>query len=402
MAISTLLPTGVVSSTGWAGVTAANLADNDLAYEATGGTVGEVIRVDIADAPADYGSGNSVVLKVQWRLSGTASKAKALLLELVGSDGVTIHATFTTPFVTSGAALHSSGALALNLAAAELSASTMRLTVQEGGGMSDSVSAQVDYMAIDLDYTAAATIPEGTATVTGAGSVTATGGIAPETKTGTAAVTGAGSSTAAGVKLGEGAATVTGSGAAAATGAKVANGVASVSGAGAAVAAGVKRAAGTATTAGTGTVTATGAAVSEIPTGSAAVTGAGSTTATGTKRAAGTATVTGAGSVAATGAKRATGAATVTGGGSVTATGGVPSVPGGAGGITGAGSVAAAGSKVAAGGTVLVAILSVSATGLNIENVVRVTETLATVVLSTGPTEGSGRMRTTTYATVRV
>lgn len=157
MATTTLLPTSIVSSTGWAGVTAANLADNDLAYEATGGTAGEVIEAHITDAPADYGSGNSVTLAVQWNISGSASRAKNLLVELVGSDGVTIHASYTTPSKSgAGGSLDSSSAIALNLAAAELNASTLRVTVQEGGGKGDNVTTSVDYAGLTLDYNAAA------------------------------------------------------------------------------------------------------------------------------------------------------------------------------------------------------------------------------------------------------
>ena len=161
MATAILTPTSVVSSTGWSGVTAANLADNDAAFEATDGHPGEIINTEITDAPADYSSGNTVQLRVRWNISGTATRAKSLLVQMVDTGGNQIgSATYTTPTKSSaGESTDTSTAISLNLSAAELTAARLRITVQEGGGMSDSVTALVDYVAVLLDYNSDLSVP---------------------------------------------------------------------------------------------------------------------------------------------------------------------------------------------------------------------------------------------------
>lgn len=153
MASATLDVTSIVSATGWTGATVANLSTSDDT-RATDGNPAEVITAEITDAPGDYGSGNFVVLNAEWRVSGTATRPKNLLLELTDSTGVTVHATFTTPSLSALAAdaTHSSGNLTLNLSAANLNSSRLRVTVQEGGGMADTVTAEIDRVWVTLDY----------------------------------------------------------------------------------------------------------------------------------------------------------------------------------------------------------------------------------------------------------
>jgi hypothetical protein len=156
MATATLDLTSIVSATGWTGATVANLStSNDV--RATDGTAGEVITAEITDAPGDYGSGNHVNLYAEWSVSGTTSRAKNLLLELTDAAGTTVHATFTTPSLTANAAdsVHNSSNLTLNLSASALSTARLRTTVQEGGGMADSITVRIDHLKVTLDYNVA-------------------------------------------------------------------------------------------------------------------------------------------------------------------------------------------------------------------------------------------------------
>jgi hypothetical protein len=156
MASTTLDLTSIVSATGWTGATQANLStSNDV--RATDGTAGEIIIAELTDAPGDYGSGNHVNLYAEWSISGTATRAKNLLLELTDAAGTTVHATFTTPSLSANAAdsVHNSSNLTLNLSAAELTAARLRTTVQEGGGMSDSITVRIDHLKVTLDYNVA-------------------------------------------------------------------------------------------------------------------------------------------------------------------------------------------------------------------------------------------------------
>lgn len=158
MASIDLEVSGVVSATGWTGATQANLSSSNDA-RATDGDPAEVIKADIDNAPGDYDTGNHVNLHVEWRLNGTANRAKNLLMELRSSDGLTLHASYTTPSVTSQATDRTdvSGNLTLNLSVADLNSAQLWATVQEGGGMPDSAKVEIDHMKVILDYNVAST-----------------------------------------------------------------------------------------------------------------------------------------------------------------------------------------------------------------------------------------------------
>lgn len=153
MATSLLVVTDVVAASGWTGATAGNLNSSNDA-RATGGDPVETIEANITNAPADYDSGNTVTLKAEWRLNGTANRPKNLLVELRSSDLATLHATFTTPGVTSQSTdrTDTSSALTLNLSKTDLDNAKLLVTVQEGGGMPDSATVEIDYLEVSLDY----------------------------------------------------------------------------------------------------------------------------------------------------------------------------------------------------------------------------------------------------------
>lgn len=166
-----------VSNTGWTNATAANLSTVDTTY-GTCTAAGSVYVIPITDAPADYGTSPTVVLRTTWKLSGTASRTKNLLIELISDEATpTVYASYATPAVTSQASdtLHSSGAIAVTITKAQLTAARLRVTMQEGGGMADTVTVQQNRVAVDLTYTALSNDRSGTALVSGKGNVTATG-----------------------------------------------------------------------------------------------------------------------------------------------------------------------------------------------------------------------------------
>lgn len=186
------------------------------------------------------------------------------------------------------------------------------------------------------------TAVSGTATVTGAGSVTATA-----TQQSGATVTGAGSVTA--VATQAAGATITGAGSVTASAGGVVNGTATITGAGSVTAAATLRAGASITGAGAVTALASQSA-------GASITAAGTVTAAGSGATFGTASVTGAGTVTALAVQSAT--ASATGAGSVTANAG--GQVSGTASVVGAGAVAAlatvrSGATVAAAGTVTAA-----------------------------------------------
>jgi hypothetical protein len=244
----------------------------------------------------------------------------------------------------------------------QLASNSSQDTVQNGGtslvqlGVCRSVANPLTTTVDDVVFALGTTIPtlpniggatEGTASVTGAGSVSATavqvagvstagaGSVAANaTQVAGSSAAGAGSGSAAGSVIVPGTASVAGVGSVSADASVSALGTASVTGEGSVSATVVQGA--TATVAGTGSVT----AAVQLQPGATSIEGAGSVTATVVQRA--VATVTGTGSVTADADGTASGTATITGTGSVTAD--ATQIQRAASSVTGAGSVTAAGS----------------------------------------------------------
>ena len=101
---------------------------------------------------------NSVVLHVEARILGTATRAKSLLVELLNSGG-TVLETFTTASLTGTDAVYSSASLSTTVPGdngAAVDGYQLRITVQEGGGMTDTATVEIDRMWVTIDYTAGA------------------------------------------------------------------------------------------------------------------------------------------------------------------------------------------------------------------------------------------------------
>lgn len=165
----------------------------------------------------------------------------------------------------------------------------------------------------------------GTAQVSGAGEVSATG---TKQASGSVSLSGSGTIETVGTKQGAGASTVGGSGDAGVSGSKGAAGVAEVSG--------------------SGSLSATGSSA-ESHSGSVAISGSGSLSAIGSKQAQSAATVAGYGHLTTSGSKGAHGVATITGSGDISATGTGGESHGGSVAIGGGGDLAVIGSKGAIG-----------------------------------------------------
>lgn len=181
LATASLALQSVISATGWTGATLANLQSSDN-LRATGGTLGEFIELSLADVPAGFGSANTIVLAVEWAITGNANRAKSLLVELRSSTAA-ILASFITPSRASGTADAVDTSAALNistLTAADLNGAVLRITVQEAGGMSDTVSVTIDQIVAPvLDYNiqsqAAVATPNGVGATTGLGTLSVVG-----------------------------------------------------------------------------------------------------------------------------------------------------------------------------------------------------------------------------------
>ena len=165
MSVIDLEFTGVVTNSGFT-----NPADVAVSNDtrATEGDKNDFIIVDVDNAPGDYGdtnSGNTVVLKVEGRhSSGTPSRAKSFTIELLDSSNVAINdsssnpITFTTLDLTDTDATQSSGVFTLadNYLAADVDGWRLRITSNEGGGMADSITTEIDFLRLTLDYDVAA------------------------------------------------------------------------------------------------------------------------------------------------------------------------------------------------------------------------------------------------------
>lgn len=150
MATSNLHPSSVDSATGWTGATVANLDTSDDS-RATDGTATELIQGQLDNAPGDFGSMNTIQLTVEARRQGTVNRDKTILVELLNSVG-TVLESFTTSVLTASDALYSSSAFSRSDSLATIDGYQYRCTVQEGGGMPDSATVEIDLIEFILDY----------------------------------------------------------------------------------------------------------------------------------------------------------------------------------------------------------------------------------------------------------
>lgn len=152
MATATLDVSSVISATGWSGATVANLStSNDV--RATDGTAGELIHAELGDAPGDFTSLNTVTLHVEARRVGTVNRDKTVLVELLNSSD-TVLESFTTGVLGASDATYNSSAFSRSDSLATVNGYRLRATVQEGGGMPDSATVEIDRMWVTLDYAA--------------------------------------------------------------------------------------------------------------------------------------------------------------------------------------------------------------------------------------------------------
>lgn len=160
MAVQRLTYQSTVSATGWTG--AGNVASSDD-VRATDGVAGEILDINLADAPGDYhdtNSGNTVQLRVEARTVGTNVRTKQITLDLLDSGGSAVldsggaAITFSTGDLTASDAVYESGLITLpdNYTAANVDGWRLRATVTEGGGMPDSATVEIDEMSVNLDY----------------------------------------------------------------------------------------------------------------------------------------------------------------------------------------------------------------------------------------------------------
>jgi len=154
MATLDLEVSSILSSTGWTGATVANLSsDNDA--RATDGTVGELITAELDNSPGDFGSLNTVTLHVSARRQGTINRDKTILVELTNSVGTPLE-SFTTSVLGATDAQYDSSAFTRTDNASTIDGYRLRCTVQEGGGMPDTATVEIDHMWVTLDYNQAA------------------------------------------------------------------------------------------------------------------------------------------------------------------------------------------------------------------------------------------------------
>jgi len=160
MPITPLVPTSIGTVVGtWTNLSAASVSVSDDIRASTN-VAGNNFTAEITDAPADYGTANSVVLGIEWSINGNATRAKNMFVELL--QGGAVVASFVTPALTGAAAdlLHSSPAISLAATKAQVDAWQYRITMQEGGGMADSVSVGVDLVRVNLNYNVAVAAPD--------------------------------------------------------------------------------------------------------------------------------------------------------------------------------------------------------------------------------------------------
>jgi hypothetical protein len=166
MATIVLVPTSIVSQSGFTDATAGNLAAID-GNQATGGVATSNIVAHITDAPSDYTSLNNVVLRFRANTAGTVGRAKSVTLSLRDASNNVI-TTFGPQEVTDTATTYTSGVLTpAAQSAAQVNDWRLRVDITEAGGMADTATVSIDYIAVDpLDYTALSSIVDLDATAT--------------------------------------------------------------------------------------------------------------------------------------------------------------------------------------------------------------------------------------------
>lgn len=187
MATTTLTISGVTSATGWANATPTVLNTSDDS-RATGGTAAELILAALADAPADFVAVNGdITLTVEARAVGSVSRAKSILLELLDASN-TVLGSGSTSSLTSSDATYTVVIAGRTDGKSSVDGWQLRATVQEGGGMADTATVEIDQLAVSVVYST--TTPQNvTGTVATASWIGIDVGIlAPVSVTGLAAV----------------------------------------------------------------------------------------------------------------------------------------------------------------------------------------------------------------------
>lgn len=163
---------------------------------ATAGVAADDLRIALDNSPGDYSdtnSGNTVTLTVQARTQGTINRQKQLVLTLTDSSGTAIqdsgasNITFTTSDLTGSDADYTSSAFTLadNYTGTNVDGWELAAAVTEGGGMPDSATVEIDYLAVSvLDYDIPTTLVQSDFRIRASGGQQDASGVDPETDTG--------------------------------------------------------------------------------------------------------------------------------------------------------------------------------------------------------------------------
>ena len=155
MATVDLQVTSVISSTGWVADSSfpSDLQTSDDS-RATNGEAGELINCELDNVPGDFGSMNNVTLHVESRNQGTIGRTQDQDVELL--DGADLQLEiFNTGNLTASDVVYNSTAFTRTDNAAAINAWRLRVTAQEGGGMAEDETQEIDHMWVTLDYNVA-------------------------------------------------------------------------------------------------------------------------------------------------------------------------------------------------------------------------------------------------------
>lgn len=155
MASATLNYSSITSATGWVNATTAILASTSSNDFATDGRPAEFIQGPLQDTPTDFGIvTGTIALIVRARISsGSLSRQKQVFLELLNSAGTTL-GSGTTANLTTTATDYTINVTGNTNSKPVADGWQLRATVQEGSGMSDSITVEIDRLYVTVIYTA--------------------------------------------------------------------------------------------------------------------------------------------------------------------------------------------------------------------------------------------------------
>lgn len=156
MATADLIWTDTLENDGW--LFPENVESSDD-VRVIAGQPPESFKFNVSNAPADFGSQNGVTLHVEARISGTPSRTKQVLVELLDSAD-TVLESFVTPDLTTSDRADESSFFSRNDSKSVIDGYRVRCTAQEGGGMPDAMTHEIDFAKVILDYNPSTPAPE--------------------------------------------------------------------------------------------------------------------------------------------------------------------------------------------------------------------------------------------------